>query len=72
MWTDPFQAVREAVTALDAARTASELGAKHLVLYHTQDNCLPERKQLYTAEAKQVFAGPVYVPDDLETLDLAR
>ncbi len=59
-------------TALDAARTARELGAKHLVLYHTQDNCLPERKRLYTAEAKQVFAGQVYVPDDLETLDLAR
>ena len=57
-------------TALDAARTARELGAKNLVLYHTQDNCLPERKRLYTQEARQAFDGPVYVPDDLETIVL--
>ncbi len=59
-------------TALDAARTARELGAKRLVLYHTQDNCLPERKERYTAEAQQEFPGSIYVPDDLETLGLAR
>ncbi len=57
-------------TALDAARTARELHAKNLVLYHTQDNNLPERKRLYTAEAKTEFSGPVFVPDDLETLSL--
>ena len=28
------------------------------------------RKQNYTAEAKQYFAGPVYVPDDLDELEL--
>ena len=57
-------------TALDAARTAWELHAKNLVLYHTQDNNLPERKRLYTAEAKTEFSGPVFVPDDLEILSL--
>lgn len=55
-------------TALDAARTARELNAKNLILYHTQDDCLPERKRLYTAEASREFAGRVLVPDDLETV----
>lgn len=57
-------------TAKDAARTASLLQAKNLILYHTQDNNLPQRKTLYTQEAKQEFNGPVYVPDDLETIPL--
>ncbi len=59
-------------TARDAARTARELDAKKLVLYHTQDNNLSARKRLYTAEAKLEFSGPVYVPDDLETIALTR
>lgn len=57
-------------TALDAAHTAEQIGAKNLILYHTQDNCLPDRKRLYTAEAKEVFSGPVFVPDDLEMITL--
>ncbi len=57
-------------TALDAARNARALNAKHLILYHTQDNCLAQRKRLYTAEAKRIFPGPVLVPDDLETIIL--
>lgn len=55
-------------TAKDAAKTAAGLQAKNLILYHTQDNNLPQRKALYTQEAQQEFTGPVYVPDDLETL----
>ena len=57
-------------TALDAARTAQQLNAKHLILYHTQDNHPAQRKALYTAEARQAFSGPVYVPEDLETITL--
>lgn len=55
-------------TAKDAAKTAADLQAKNLILYHTQDNNLPQRKALYTQEARQEFSGPVYVPDDLESL----
>lgn len=57
-------------TALDAARTAQQLNAKHLILYHTQDNHPTQRKALYTAEAQQAFTAPVYVPEDLETITL--
>lgn len=57
-------------TARDAATMAQELGAKHLVLYHTEDKTLASRKVRYTAEAQSVYDGVVFVPDDLECLDL--
>lgn len=57
-------------TALDAGRLAEALGVKHLVLYHTEDKTLAERKEAYTREASSVFTGRVYVPDDLERISL--
>lgn len=57
-------------TALDAGRLAETLGVKHLVLYHTEDKTLSERKKEYTREASSVFSGKVYVPDDLERIPL--
>ena len=43
---------------------------KNLVLYHTEDKTIATRKQRYTAEAQSAFTGPVYVPDDLEVIEL--
>lgn len=57
-------------TALDAGRLAEALGAKNLILYHTEEKTLPARKESYTAEAKQEYTGAVYVPYDLETITL--
>jgi ribonuclease Z len=57
-------------TALDAGKIAEELHIKNLVLYHTEDSDLANRKSRYTAEGKSVFSGKVYVPDDLETIRL--
>ena len=55
-------------------KTASEIGAslnvKNLVLYHASDNNLENRKRLYTEEAKLYFNGNIYVPDDLEVIEL--
>ena len=59
-------------TALDAAQNAQKLGAKNLILIHTVDNDLKNRKMRYTAEAKTVFDGNVFVPDDLETATLSE
>jgi len=55
-------------TALDAGRLAMSLGVKNLVLYHTEDCNLAERKMKYTAEASSFFSGKVFVPDDLECI----
>lgn len=57
-------------TAEDAARTAGELMAEKLVLWHTEDKNLADRKRLYTDAAKTVFDGEVFVPDDLEIISL--
>lgn len=57
------------VTSLDAANIAMRLGVKHLVLYHTID--YPKlRRERMTAEAKRVYDGAVFVPEDLETISL--
>ncbi len=57
-------------TALDAARLAAELKVPHLVLWHTEDETLPNRKECYMAEARQAYQGDLYVPDDLDVIEL--
>lgn len=57
-------------TALDAGRDAEELCVKNLVLYHTEEKTLATRKQRYTEEAQKTFHGNVFVPDDLDVIDL--
>lgn len=57
-------------TAKDAAALAQELGVKHLVLYHTEDKSIAARKARYTAEARSVYGGAVFVPDDLDIIEL--
>lgn len=57
-------------TAREAAALAKSLGAKRLLIYHTEETDLAHRRELYTAEAAQEFAGPILVPDDLETVKL--
>ena len=57
-------------TVLDAARLAEELQVKNLILYHTEDRTLGTRRERYTMEAKTVFRGQVFVPDDLERISL--
>lgn len=57
-------------TVKDAAQCAAQLQAGSLILHHTEDKNLVQRKAAYTAEAQQYFTGTVYVPDDLETIML--
>ncbi|MBQ9376326.1 MAG: MBL fold metallo-hydrolase [Schwartzia sp.] len=57
-------------TVREAAEAAAKLAAKHLILYHTEDTAITERKARYTAEASESFAGPVFVPDDLDVIEI--
>lgn len=57
-------------TVKNAARIAESLQAGSLVLYHGSDNDLAHRKEKYANEAKQYFHGTVYVPDDLDVIEL--
>ena len=57
-------------TALDAGKLAEELGVKNLILYHTEEKTLANRKENYTREAVENFKGRIFVPDDLEVIEL--
>lgn len=57
-------------TVKESAINAEKVAVKHLVLYHTVDTTLERRKELYTAEASEHFHGEVYVPDDLDVIDM--
>ena len=57
-------------TVADAAKLATELKIPHLVLWHTEDRNYANRKALYTAEAREHYTGDLYVPNDLEVIEL--
>lgn len=57
-------------TVADACRLAQELGVENLVLYHTEDKNIDRRKELYTREGREFFGGKLYVPEDLESIEL--
>lgn len=57
-------------TVKEASITAQAINAKNLIILHTEDNDLKNRKKLYTNEAKTYFEGKVFVPNDLETIKL--
>lgn len=57
-------------TVKDACQKAQENNIKNLILYHTEDKNIKNRKELYTAEGRQYFNGNLYIPDDLESIEL--
>lgn len=57
-------------TVKSASLKAQKIQAKNLVLWHTSENLGKERKEKYTQEAKENFDGNVYVPNDLEIIEL--
>lgn len=57
-------------TVADAARLAQALGVSHLVLWHTEDRNVSERKTLYAQEARRYYSGELYIPDDLDVIRL--
>ena len=57
-------------TVKDACETAESYGIGNLILYHTEEQTIGRRKELYTAEGRQFYSGNLYVPDDLEVIEL--
>ncbi|WP_287386504.1 MBL fold metallo-hydrolase [Lachnospira sp.] len=57
-------------TVKDACELATKLSVENVLLYHTEEKNLDNRKELYTKEAKEYFSGNVYVPEDLEVIEL--
>lgn len=57
-------------TVREACELAQTLHVPHLILWHTEDKHIAERKDLYTAEGKTYYTGDLHVPDDLEVMEL--
>lgn len=57
-------------TVKDACELAQQLGIPNLVLWHTEDKRIAERKHLYTQEGRRYYTGSLHVPDDLEVIKL--
>lgn len=57
-------------TVKSACESLNNLNIKNLLLFHTEETRLNNRKELYYNEAKQYFDGNVIVPDDLEIVDV--
>ena len=58
-------------TVREACLTAEQLHVKNLILYHTEDKNIKNRKYLYEKEGKTFYHGNLYVPDDLTVIDLS-
>ena len=65
---DPYE--KHHSTVKDACELAEELGVKNLLLYHTEDRNLARRKELYAAEGRPCYSGNLWIPDDLESIEL--
>lgn len=57
-------------TVKDACENASKLHVENLILYHSEDKNLKNKKELYSEEGKVYFEGNILVPHDLETIEL--
>ena len=57
-------------TVKEACELAEQLNVQNLVLYHTEDKHIKDRKKLYTEEGRQYYYGNLFVPDDLERINL--
>lgn len=56
-------------TLKSACESMQSLNIKNLILFHTEDTH-KDKKELYTAEAREYFDGNVIVPNDLDEIEL--
>lgn len=57
-------------TVKEACEQAQMLQIPNLILYHTEDSHIAQRKDMYSAEGKAYYQGNLCVPDDLESYEL--
>ena len=57
-------------TVLDSAKTAQTVNAKNLILLHSVDNDLKNRKSLFCKEANSIFKGNTFNPNDFDVIEI--
>lgn len=59
-------------TVKEACEIAQKVNASNVILFHTEDSCLQDRKQSYISEGISYYKGTIWVPDDRETISLTE
>lgn len=57
-------------TVKDACELGERLSVRNLVLWHTEDTNLSERRERYEAEGKEYYHGNLFIPDDRQIIKL--
>lgn len=57
-------------TVKEACETAQAMNVRNLLLYHTEDSDIKNRKFKYIQEGKKFYSGNLFVPNDLEVIKL--
>lgn len=57
-------------TVKSACEIMQKLNVKNLILYHTEESHQDNRKNLYCLEAKQYYTGNIFVPNDLDIIEI--
>ena len=48
----------------------NNLNIRNLILYHTEETHIENRKELYLAEGRKYFSNNILVPDEMEEIIL--
>lgn len=57
-------------TVADACALAERLSVRNLLLYHTEEDNLTKREELYRAEGAPLFSGNLFIPNDLDVIEI--
>lgn len=57
-------------TIKDVSEIINELNVKNLILYHTEETYGKDRKRIYFEEGNKYYKGKLYIPDDLEIIEI--
>lgn len=57
-------------TVKEACQVAESFNIPNLLLYHTEDGSFPKRQERYLAEGKNFYSGKLFVPEDLDAIEL--
>ncbi|MDO4468049.1 MAG: MBL fold metallo-hydrolase [Bacillota bacterium] len=59
-------------TVLQACQIAQKYHIPNVILFHTEDYDLTHRKENYIKEGQSIYTGNLFVPNDLEEIELCK
>lgn len=57
-------------TVKSACQVMDKLNVKNLILYHTEESRSAKKKELYLKEGEKYFKNTLYLPHDLDIIEM--